>query len=219
MIPKRYEDVKFEDINEDIKKLYPSLRSERKGLYIHGGVGTGKTYAAYGIFKKWKEEREIEQKGIREVRDKYKPDNGMRKDENGKSYYFEDVEMLKKQTKALAATEKIRPAIRIENVPQMIYYAKRDYKDNTDFQDEVLNSGRVFILDDIGVEKVSEFVEEFMYMLINNQYEKVYPIVITSNLPLSQLAEKLGDRIVSRIKEMCNIVEIKGEDKRLKKTS
>ncbi len=75
----------------------------------------------------------------------------------------------------------------------------------------------MFILDDIGVEKVSEFVEEFMYMLINNQYEKVYPMVITSNLPLSQLAERLGDRIVSRIKEMCSVVEIKGEDKRLKK--
>ena len=99
----------------------------------------------------------------------------------------------------------------------MLYYVKRDFKDNSDYQDEILNTRKMFILDDIGVEKVSEFVEEFMYMLVNEQYEKVYPIVITSNLSLSELAEKLGDRVVSRIKEMCQIIKLDGEDKRLEK--
>ena len=78
MIPKRYEDVKFEDIDKTIQELYPTIRKERRGLYIHGGVGTGKTFAAYGIYKKWNEERESEEKTIQEVKEKYKPNNGMR---------------------------------------------------------------------------------------------------------------------------------------------
>lgn len=217
MMPKRYEDVKFEEIDQKIKDIYPLLKKERKGIYIHGGVGTGKTFAAWGIYKKWAEDRQSEIDTKEQIKAKYKPENGMRTDEDGKSYYFQDLETQAKQDEALAAAPKVRPPMRFENVPEMIYFAKRDYKDNTDFQDEILNSNSVFVLDDIGVEKVSEFVEEFMYMVINKQYEKVYPIVITSNLPLSQLAEKLGDRVVSRIKEMCIIVEMKGEDKRIGK--
>jgi DNA replication protein DnaC len=217
MIPERYKNVKFEEIDQQIKDLYPVLKKERKGIYIHGGVGTGKTFAAYGIFQQWELDKANDEKIRQEIVEKYTPQNGMRTDKDGKSFYFEDVEMIEKQKQELAKHKSSRPSMRFENVPQMLYFAKRDYKDNTDYQDEILNSKRVFILDDIGVEKVSEFVEEFMYMLINKQYEKVYPIVITSNLPLSQLAEKLGDRIVSRIKEMCYIVELKGEDKRLGK--
>lgn len=217
MIPKRYEGADFNLLPDVIKNSYPLLRENRKGLYIFGGVGTGKTFAAYSIFKKWEEDRDLEEKTRKEIQEKYQPKNEMRTGEDGKQYYFEDKETQTKQDEELSKVPKIRPLMRFENVPQMLYLVKRDYKDKTDYQDELLNSGKVFILDDIGVEKVSEFVEEFMYLLINTQYEKVYPIVITSNLPLSALAEKLGDRIVSRIKEMCEIIEVKGEDRRLGK--
>lgn len=216
MIPKRYEDVEFEQLPDVVKNAYSKLRAERKGIYLWGGVGTGKTHAAYGVYKKWQEERKAEEDTRKQILQKYNPQNGMRTNESGEMYYFEDVETKQKQEESLAQAPKIRPEMRVENVPKMLYYAKRDYQDKDDYQDRVLNSNKVFVLDDIGVEKVSEFVEEFMYMLINRQYEKVYPIVITSNLPLSQLAEKLGDRILSRIKEMCEIIEIKGEDRRLK---
>lgn len=141
----------------------------------------------------------------------------MRVGPDGKHFYFEDEETKLRREEELNKVPRVRPLMRLENVPHMLYLVKRDYKDNTDYQDSLLNTHQVFVLDDIGVEKVSEFVEEFMYLLINSQYEKVYPMVITSNLPLSALAERLGDRIVSRIKEMCEILEIEGEDKRLSK--
>ena len=216
-IPKRYEDVQFIKLPKVIQDAYPLLRNERKGLYIFGGVGTGKTHAAYGILKQWEEDRAKEQQNIDDVTTKFAPQRGMRTKESGEMYYFEDVAMVQKQSEELVKLPKIRPTARFENVPQMLYRVKRDYKDNTDYQDEILNTSKIFILDDIGVEKVSEFVEEFMYMLVNEQYEKVYPIVITSNLSLSELAEKLGDRVVSRIKEMCQIIRLDGEDKRLGK--
>ena len=216
-IPQRYENVDFSQLPEVIKEAYPILRSERKGLYIFGGVGTGKTHAAYGILKQWGEDLEKEQQVIDGIRAEFAPQSGTRTKESGGTYYFEDAEMVQKQNEELAKAPKVRPPARFENVPQMLYYVKRDFKDNSDYQDEILNTRKMFILDDIGVEKVSEFVEEFMYMLVNEQYEKVYPIVITSNLSLSELAEKLGDRVVSRIKEMCQIIKLDGEDKRLEK--
>jgi DNA replication protein DnaC len=217
MIPKRYEDVEFDKLPKVVQDKYPAIRKERRGLYIFGGVGTGKTYSAYGIYKQWQADMENETENIRTINNENKPDSGMRTDENGEKYYFEDKETQQRREALLAAAPKVRPAMRFENVPKMIYKCRRDYKDNTEYQDDLLTSGSVLILDDIGVEKVSEFVEEFMYLLINTQYEKVFPVIITSNLPLSQLAEKLGDRIVSRIKEMCDVIEIKGEDKRLGK--
>lgn len=214
MIPKRYESVDFKKLPEIIKQKYPLLR-EKRGLYIWGGVGTGKTYSAYGIYQKWHEDRKKEEDEIKAVREKYLPQNGYRKNENGELFYFEDKETQEKRDSEIAKLPKVRPQMRFENIPEMLYNVRSDFKNNSDYRDVLLETGKVLVLDDIGVEKVTEFVEEFMYLLINRQYEKVYPIVITSNLPLSKLAERLGDRIVSRIKEMCEIVELKGEDKRL----
>ena len=41
--------------------------------------------------------------------------------------------------------------------------------------------------------------------------------LITSNLPMAhqKLEEKYGDRVVSRLNEMCNYLEIKGKDRRM----
>lgn len=217
MIPKRYEDVDFEMLPQTLKDKYTLLRKERRGLYIYGPVGTGKTYAAYGIYKRWEEDRKKEEDEIERIKIENQPQSGMRVRENGESYYFEDVETAERREKLLSELPKVRPSMRFENVSEMLYHVRRGFKDNSEYQDVILTSNRVFILDDIGVEKVTEFVEEFMYLFINKQYEKVFPVVITSNLPLSQLAEKIGDRVVSRIKEMCEIVELKGEDRRLKK--
>ena len=43
--------------------------------------------------------------------------------------------------------------------------------------------------------------------------------IITSNLLISDIAEKVGDRIASRIAEMCGggVIELKGKDRRLQK--
>jgi DNA replication protein DnaC len=40
-------------------------------------------------------------------------------------------------------------------------------------------------------------------------------IVLTTNLQFKDFGNRYGDRILSRIAEMCVLVELKGEDKRL----
>ena len=54
MIPARYEKASYEnDVPEDIKLLMREMSKTKKGLYIHGTVGTGKTHIAYAIKDKW----------------------------------------------------------------------------------------------------------------------------------------------------------------------
>jgi len=70
-------------------------------------------------------------------------------------------------------------------------------------------------IDDFGTEKGSEWVLETLYSIIDKKYEDVIPMIITSNLDLNALGVKMGDRIASRIAEMCDVVEMTGLDRRL----
>ena len=70
----------------------------------------------------------------------------------------------------------------------------------------------VVILDDIGVEKPSDWVEEQLYGLIDLRYRMKRSTIITTNCSLKQLESQIGDRTVSRIMEMCEGVKVEGED-------
>jgi DNA replication protein DnaC len=72
------------------------------------------------------------------------------------------------------------------------------------------------ILDDLGAEKTTEWSLQTLYTIIDRRYRDVRQTMITSNLTLDEIAEKVGDRIASRIAGMCKVVEIKGKDRRLK---
>lgn len=72
----------------------------------------------------------------------------------------------------------------------------------------------LLLVDDLGAAKNSEWVEEITYRLLNGRYEDVRPSIFTTNLPLPQLREQLGDRLASRLVEMCAVVSIDGTDRR-----
>lgn len=72
------------------------------------------------------------------------------------------------------------------------------------------------VIDDLGVEKRTEFSMASLYEIIDARdmnYTK--GLIVTSNLSLSALAERLGDdRITSRLGGMCRVVQIQGKDRR-----
>ena len=72
----------------------------------------------------------------------------------------------------------------------------------------------LLILDDIGVEKTSEWTIERLYSLINYRINEEKATIITSNLDLNELAEKLDKRIASRIKGVSTLVQFLEADKR-----
>ena len=74
----------------------------------------------------------------------------------------------------------------------------------------------LLVLDDIGIEKTSDWALQTLYIILNNRYSNQLQTIITSNLTIEEIGEKLGDRIASRIAGMCKIVKLTGKDRRVK---
>ena len=78
----------------------------------------------------------------------------------------------------------------------------------------------LLIIDDLGCEKISEWVLEKIFLLIDTSYRASKPVIITTNLFYSRDNEKcgiyntFGTRIKERISEMCFPVCCKGESRR-----
>ena len=77
----------------------------------------------------------------------------------------------------------------------------------------------VLVLDDLGVEKTSEWVQETLGLVINTRYNARRATIITSNLrdpidntDMNSFMVQLGGRTRSRLLEMCEWVEVQGAD-------
>jgi DNA replication protein DnaC len=79
-------------------------------------------------------------------------------------------------------------------------------------------SAAVLVLDDMGMEKPSAFVQETFDMIVNRRWAEELLTVFTSNLTFDELEKHYDDhgRIRSRIAGMCEVVELVGEDRRLR---
>lgn len=79
---------------------------------------------------------------------------------------------------------------------------------------EQLAQTRVLFVDDLAAAKLTEWTEEITYRLVNHRYEQCLPGIFTSNVPPQQLRDALGERVASRLVEMCERVVLKGDDRR-----
>lgn len=104
--------------------------------------------------------------------------------------------------------------IMVRNFPLMLNQIKGKDNLNDEVRD-IANYEGILIIDDIGAEKMSEWVAETLYIIINTRYENCSPTIFISNLSLQKLEEVVGDRIPSRISEMCEVIKLDGKDKRL----
>lgn len=167
-IPERFKHADIEAC-PDFVKDYIWGNKGNKALYIHGPVGTGKTFCSYAIYKIFVA-------------------NGV--------------------------------FTRVINTAQLLQDIRDDFKySNQAYYESRFRSWQEFdgilILDDFGSEKVTDWTLETLYVLINKRYEAKRYTFFTSNYDLDQLAERIGDRIVSRIAEMCHVKLLDGADRRL----
>lgn len=72
----------------------------------------------------------------------------------------------------------------------------------------------LLIIDDFGSEKISEFVVEKTFAMIDARYRTQKPIIITTNLNIIEIQKRFGDRIGDRIRDMCFPVLVSGASKR-----
>lgn len=76
----------------------------------------------------------------------------------------------------------------------------------------------LLVLDDFGAEKWTEYIGERMFSILNDRNANQKLLIITSNLSLDELADKMadqGERLGSRIKGMCDVRHVVGRDRRL----
>jgi DNA replication protein DnaC len=100
--------------------------------------------------------------------------------------------------------------------PAADLYALLRPRHNVDSESEFRKfaDARLLLIDDLGAAKTSEWTEEINYRLINHRYEHELPTVITSNLTPKELSGVLGERVFSRLSEMCERIVLKGHDRR-----
>ena len=80
-------------------------------------------------------------------------------------------------------------------------------------------TAELLVLDDLGAEKPSEWVEETMNLIVNTRYNERRPTIFTTNyedLPdegeVDSLKARVGFRLHSRLHEMCEFLEYDGGD-------
>ncbi len=80
----------------------------------------------------------------------------------------------------------------------------------------------LLVLDDLGAEKPTEWVEETVNLIVNTRYNERRPTIFTSNYEdvpdetdLDSLKVRVGFRLHSRLHEMCEFLEYDGGDYRM----
>lgn len=80
-----------------------------------------------------------------------------------------------------------------------------------------LNRYPLLILDDLGAERKSEYMQEMVFNIIDSRYRSGLPFIITTNLSLEEIKkpqELSYSRIYDRILERCFPIEVLGNSKR-----
>jgi DNA replication protein DnaC len=206
-IPKRYEHCELAEFHTDFPGADRSIAlahiaaarfvqefdpREGKGLLFVGGIGTGKTHLAVGILKELIATRSAD-------------------------CLFCDYRELLKQ---------------IQN----------SYNDSVQATElQVLRpvfDAEVLVLDELGAVKPSEWVWDTVSLILNTRYNDKRTTIITTNFPdepaagagsefkprsaafaatrKETLGDRIGERMRSRLHEMCRVVEMNGPDFRTK---
>jgi DNA replication protein DnaC len=77
----------------------------------------------------------------------------------------------------------------------------------------------VLLLDDIGSQRMTEWMQDTVFHIINLRYAQKKPLIITTNLtmeplkgsPQASLEDRLGYRVISRLYEMCTVIDVDSE--------
>ena len=117
-------------------------------------------------------------------------------------YYVEFVKQLYLQQSAFVKTY------------NFVVYSKlmedlqRDFATSSTIMKEYMECD-LLVIDEFGVKKLTEYVYDRIYLIINERYLSMLPTIINSNDNLEEILNKFDDRIVRRIEEDYELIEKK----------
>ncbi|MBS6510383.1 MAG: ATP-binding protein [Clostridiales bacterium] len=99
---------------------------------------------------------------------------------------------------------------RITNTVQGMFEGRQEYIDS-------LNDFALLVLDDLGAERESSYMQEMVYTIIDSRYRAGLPMIVTTNISIEQIKktdnmERM--RIYDRILERCFPIDVSGSSKR-----
>jgi DNA replication protein DnaC len=163
-------------------EAYP-VDTAGKGLLFTGSIGVGKTHLAVGVLR-----RLIQERGV-------------------KGLFCDYRELLK------SIQNSYNPQVQTTELELM----------------RPVFAAEVLVLDDLGAQKPNEWVWDTVALILNSRYNDKLTTIITTNYPdlpagggnLAEaeraareqtLGDRIGDRMRSRLAEMCVRVEMNGND-------
>jgi DNA replication protein DnaC len=169
----------------DLEKATSKALSPHTSYFIKGNVGVGKSHMAVALMREH----------IKSISPEY--------DDHKKEYHIPYDVFIQPE---------------FVEVPELLLRIRDTYNDsNEESEKDIVDhftQTPFLVLDDLGTEKASEFSTLMIYLIINRRCTQGKTTIITSNLDLEQIRDRLSDRISSRIKGMCQEIVVSGNDKR-----
>jgi len=104
-----------------------------------------------------------------------------------------------------------------------VKYFKDEDGNRWETESQILNhviNVEVLLLDELGKVRASDWVLDKIREILGGRYDRKRTTLVTTNYPLDQkseekpLEDKIGKDMVSRLREMCHIIEMEGSDYR-----
>lgn len=98
------------------------------------------------------------------------------------------------------------------NVTEFLFAIQQTYRTNTPSEDILSKFSKysILVLDDLGIEKSTDWALQMLYLLVNRRYENELITITTSNYSPEYLYKKMEDgRLVSRLTEDSRIIHCK----------
>ncbi|MGI6712734.1 MAG: ATP-binding protein [Bacillota bacterium] len=101
-------------------------------------------------------------------------------------------------------------------VPDFLDNLRATYQKQGEFSEadlmDTARKAKVLVLDDLGAHNFTEWTQNKIFSLINYRMNYNLPCIITTNIPISDMNEVIGNRTVSRIIEICKIYRLHVEE-------
>lgn len=187
--------------------------TQGRGLIIQGKEGLGKSHLLVAIAKAFDARYSFHPKADTPTRNVRVPDIRKLIHESRGS---EEIDV---DGPTLSGDEIDRDArVVYWTIPVLIQRLRADAANYTSTTADQCQVCDLLLLDDLGLgQQVSPFIVGEIERIIDYRYRHLKPIGLTSNKALADaVVETFGSRIYSRLREMCDIVDVVGEDYRLK---
>jgi len=191
-IGKRFDEATFENFIVDgnrqaVEACRLVARGESTGVVLFGPVGVGKTHLLVAVargFEKWKWDQIW----------KEPPDDG--------GVYLSQEEMANPTD------------VQYWPILDLVSALRREINEGFSVVSSQCRECDLLVIDDFGQERATEFVLEELERIIDWRYRNEKPIAVSTNLDLDKIVGKYGNRAISRWTEQCDVVEVKGKDRR-----